>query len=74
MDGHRLTELRASRGWTQAELSRRSLLPAAHISQLESGAKDNPTWDTISKLANAFNISTAEMVAAITPEPTPSAA
>jgi transcriptional regulator with XRE-family HTH domain len=70
MNSHRLTELREARGWTKADLSRRADLPSAHISRIESGF-GNITWETLSKLATAFDMSLAELVAALDADPTP---
>jgi predicted DNA-binding ribbon-helix-helix protein len=38
---------------------------------MEAGLKDNPTWDTLNRLADAFDMSLAELVAALDADPTP---
>jgi transcriptional regulator with XRE-family HTH domain len=71
MNPQRLTALRLARHWTQAELARQANIQPAHVNQLESGRKDNPTWETLDKLATAFDMSLAELVAALDADPTP---
>lgn len=73
MNPQSLTALREARGWTKADLSRRADLPSAHISRIEGGF-GNITWETLEKLANAFDLSLAELVAALDVENTPAQA
>lgn len=49
-----LGTMRRRRGWSQAELSRRSGVPQPMISEIESGVVSDPRIRTISKLANAL--------------------
>ena len=54
--GLRIAELRAKRGWTQAELSRRSGVPQNTISQIETSVQD-PRVNTLRRLATALGVS-----------------
>lgn len=51
-----LKKYRKKRGFTQKKLSTISGISFSMISKLESGEKKNPSFETISKLANALNI------------------
>lgn len=64
--GLRVRRLREARGWAQAELARRANLGQAHISLLESGARRNPTADTLQRLAKALGVPIETLLA---PEP-----
>jgi transcriptional regulator with XRE-family HTH domain len=57
--------LREARGWSPAELSRRTGLKSGYISQLEAGEKQNPTQKTLEKLARAFEMSLSELMRAL---------
>ena len=46
---------RAKKGWTQAELSKRTNITVPHLSMMESGDRD-PTMDSLKSLANAFDL------------------
>jgi transcriptional regulator with XRE-family HTH domain len=58
----RIRDLRQARGWTQTELAERSGLKQGTITNLETGARDNPTRDTLAKLAGAFGITVQELL------------
>lgn len=60
--GDAVRRLRLERGWKQAELARRSGITQGMISNLEVGAKSNPTQETIERLARAFGITTADLL------------
>lgn len=51
---HELKEARRKRGWSQAELGRRSGLPQMHISGIESG-KIVPRFDTLLDLVRLLD-------------------
>jgi transcriptional regulator with XRE-family HTH domain len=51
---HELKEARRKRGWTQAELGRRTRLPQMHISGIESG-KIVPRFDTLLDLVRVLD-------------------
>jgi transcriptional regulator with XRE-family HTH domain len=65
MIGDVIKALREARGWTQAELARKSGLQPAHINQLESGKKKNSTQRTLEALAKAFEMSLSELMRAL---------
>lgn len=54
--GRRVKSLREARGWTQEELSDRSMVPAAMISHFETGQRQKASADNLVKLANAFDV------------------
>lgn len=58
----RVFGLRAQRGWSQVELSRRSGVTQATISSLE-GARRVPTLPTLRKISKAFGIPIRELLA-----------
>lgn len=54
--------LRAQRGLTQAELAKKTKVTQAFIAQLETGVEDNPTLDTVRRLAKALNTTVGKLV------------
>jgi transcriptional regulator with XRE-family HTH domain len=58
----RIRELRQARGWNQTELAARAGLRQGTIANLETGARDNPTRETLDKLAAAFGIGVPELL------------
>ena len=50
----RLEELRNVKGWSQAELARRSGVPQPTISRLESGETQSINFPNLEKLASAL--------------------
>ena len=54
--------IRLKRGYTQAELSRRSGVPQPMISDIESGAVKYPRIDTLYKLAKALMCSVYDFI------------
>lgn len=63
----RLKELREERKWSQTELSMRSGVSQAFISDLEAGEKQ-PTLTTLTKLAKAFGVSVSELIGETPPK------
>jgi len=59
--GSRVRELREERGWSQAELARRSGLSPGMIWQIEMDLK-RPGLRALIGLVNAFSISTDELL------------
>ncbi len=57
----RLKQLRADRGWSQEELSRRSGVSRTHIARIET-AKMEPTLGVIEKLAKALKVKPGELL------------
>lgn len=68
----RLKELREAAGVSQYRLAQLSGLAKQTLSQLEKGSND-PSWETVLKLAKALGVSVAEFapVEPQTPDPTP---
>src|SRR5690348_15480201 len=54
--GLAVRRLRLARGWKQQALAAKSGLGQGFISDLERGIKDNPTQETLQKLAVAFEM------------------
>jgi transcriptional regulator with XRE-family HTH domain len=57
-----LKALRTARGLTQVALAKKMKRKQAYIAQLESGKEDNPTLDTLRRLAKALKVTVAELV------------
>jgi len=57
-----LKALRTARGLTQVELAKKMKMKQAYIAQLETGVEDNPTLDTLRRLAKALKVTVAELV------------
>jgi len=53
----------ACRGLTQVELAKKMKRKQAYIAQLESGTENNPTLDTLRRLAKALKVTVGELVA-----------
>jgi transcriptional regulator with XRE-family HTH domain len=51
-----LRTLRTRRGWTQADLCRRSRIPQNSISRLERDRSARPRFQTVQALAKAFAV------------------
>jgi DNA-binding XRE family transcriptional regulator len=58
---HNLKLLRTQRGWTQEELARRSGVSRVTISRIENEDEPFPRLETLEKLADALDISLAEL-------------
>lgn len=61
--GPRLKAARKGRGWTLREAERRSGVPNAHISQVETGAIRHPGLGVLTRLAVAYEVPLHELVA-----------
>jgi transcriptional regulator with XRE-family HTH domain len=59
--GRKLRYLRAMRGWTQIELSRRATMSRAFVGRLERG-KVLPRYITLVRLAACLGVTPAELV------------
>ena len=59
--GRRIAELRREQGWTQAELGERINFTFQYIARIEAGV--NLTIHSLTRLANAFRVSIAELFA-----------
>jgi transcriptional regulator with XRE-family HTH domain len=54
--------LRYARSLTQEALGRRARLSQAHISEIESGVRANPTATVVKKLARALGVPVGELL------------
>lgn len=57
-----LKALRMKRGLTQVELAKKLRMKQAHLAMLESGAKPNPTLETLRRLAKALRCKVSDLV------------
>ena len=55
-------ELREARGWSQRDLAARAKVTGAYIAQLETGARTNPTIDTLKRLAKALKVKPGKLL------------
>jgi transcriptional regulator with XRE-family HTH domain len=60
--GNNLIKLRAKKGWSQLELSRKSGLTQQHISGLECGKFGIPKVDSLLKLSEAFDCTLYDII------------
>lgn len=67
--GERLKALREARGWTQEEVARRLNVSRAAVGHWERG-KNEPSYDTLIRLARLYNTSTAYLIGE-TDDPSP---
>lgn len=61
--GSRLAGTRRQLGWSLREAERRSGVPNAHISQIETGTIARPEAATLIRLADAYDLPPAELLA-----------
>jgi transcriptional regulator with XRE-family HTH domain len=75
--GRSLRDLRDERGWSRKDLAARTGLSYPYISQLENGDRE-PSFDTLTRLAEAFGLAVEELIAPATahrpPTPRPATA
>ncbi len=57
-----LKAIRTARGLTQVALAKKIKRKQAYIAQLESGTENNPTLDTVRRLARALKCTVSELV------------
>ena len=55
--GNRVRALREERGWSQEQLARLAGVPASWLAMVELGVSDQPSAESLSRLADAFGIS-----------------
>jgi transcriptional regulator with XRE-family HTH domain len=60
--GETVRRLRKERRWTQQELGAKAGFPPGTISHIENGRNDNPTQETLDKLARALGISVGQLL------------
>jgi transcriptional regulator with XRE-family HTH domain len=58
----RLEPLRIAKGWSQAELARRSGVPQPTISRIEAGKSRAIDLDNLERLANALGVNAALLI------------
>lgn len=61
--GTRLAAARKARGWSLRKAEKHSGVPNAHISQIETGAIAHPGTAVLIRLATAYEIPLAELLA-----------
>src|SRR5262249_34858393 len=62
MNKAKLTALRKQHRWSQTELAKRAGLSQQAIGHLEAGARDNPTADTLKRLAKALGVTVTDLL------------
>lgn len=58
----RIAELRAVKGWTQAELAKAAGVSRATVNRIESGAVEGVTLTTVEALADALGIEAGYLI------------
>lgn len=54
--------IRKNKGWTQKKLAEKSKVSFSMISKLESGEKKNPSFETLTKIAEALEVSVNDLL------------
>ena len=57
----KVRELREGRGWLQADLASRAGLSKPYVSQIESGARDDPSPVAVDAIASALGVDPSEL-------------
>lgn len=60
--GQKIKEWRNKRGLTQDALARKSDIPYTTLSKIESDVIQNPTLDTITKIAKGLDVNLDELI------------
>lgn len=60
--GQKIKSWRKKRELTQEGLARKADIPYATLAKIESGAINNPTLDTITKIANGLGVTLDELI------------
>ncbi len=58
----RVREIREQRGWSQAELAKRSGVSVVALNRLEKGRTKGVTFDTLDRLARALEVHAAVLI------------
>ena len=53
---------RKAKGWTQQELATKASIPLSILAKIEQGFSNNPTIQTVLKIADALNITLNDLV------------
>lgn len=56
----RIVALREERGWSSGDLAEAADVSRAYLWQLETGGKENPSFDVLQKIARALGVSVAD--------------
>lgn len=62
MLSNKIEQLRKEKGYTFAKLSELSGISTGRLSDLASGKRNNPTMDTLIKMADALDVTLDELV------------
>ncbi len=57
-----LKRIREEKGLTQVELAQKSGVTREYITMIETGARKNPTVDTLKRLAKALKVKVGELL------------
>ena len=57
-----LKALRKEKGLTQMGLAKKAIVTQTYIAKIESGAKGNPSLDTLKRLAKALGVPVTELL------------
>jgi transcriptional regulator with XRE-family HTH domain len=60
--GNNLKKLRVKKGYSLEKVARLADLSLNTVIRIESGVNKNPTIDTLTKLANAFEVSVDDLI------------
>lgn len=59
--GENIKKWRKEKGFTQDTLAKKADIPYTTLAKIESNVNKNPTFTTITKIANAFGITLDEL-------------
>ncbi len=60
--GRVLRTLRKEKGWTQNELAEKASVNRSYLTQLETGARVNPTIAVLKRLAKSLRVPVTELL------------
>lgn len=60
--GQRIKKTREKKGWSQYKLAKEADVQPSTISQIESGARQNPSVDVLQKVANVLSTTISELL------------
>ncbi|MBE0558077.1 MAG: helix-turn-helix transcriptional regulator, partial [Proteobacteria bacterium] len=58
--GEKIIHLREAKSWSTGQLAEASGVSRAYLWQLESGGKDNPSFEVLERLARSLGVGVAE--------------
>ena len=58
--GEKIVHLREAKGWSTGKLCEESGVSRAYLWQLETGGKDNPSFEVLDKLARVLGVGVSE--------------